>query len=134
AAAARQLPRHARRHRPPDSVGVHDLGRGALPVVRRRVPAPDRRPRPQPGASVDVTRTQPDDRALASARLLIDLVTNTLDPGYAEAAARRTPDAPPRRYDRAAVAAGCLLVGFLLVVAYIHTHRSAPEAAKVHDR
>jgi uncharacterized protein YlxW (UPF0749 family) len=81
-----------------------------------------------------VTRTQPDDRALASARLLIDLVTNTLDPGYAEAAARRAPGAPPRRYDRAAVAAGCLLVGFLLVVAYVHTHRSAPQAAKVHDR
>jgi uncharacterized protein YlxW (UPF0749 family) len=64
---------------------------------------------------------------------LTDLVTNTLDPGYAEAAARRGPDAPRRRWDRPAVAVGCLLVGFLLVVSYIHTHRSAPGAAKVHD-
>jgi uncharacterized protein YlxW (UPF0749 family) len=76
---------------------------------------------------------KPDDRALASARLLIDLVTNTLDPGYAEAAARREAGAPRRRYDRPAVAVGCLLVGFLLVLAYVHTHRGAPEAAKVHD-
>jgi uncharacterized protein YlxW (UPF0749 family) len=30
------------------------------------------------------------------------------------------------------VAVGCLLVGFLLVVAYIHTHRGAPQTAKVH--
>jgi uncharacterized protein YlxW (UPF0749 family) len=81
-----------------------------------------------------VTGTKPDDRALASARLLIDLVTNTLDPGYAEAAARRGRGAPRRRSDAPAVAVGCLLVGFLLVVAYVHTHRSAPEAAKVHDR
>jgi uncharacterized protein YlxW (UPF0749 family) len=80
-----------------------------------------------------VTRPEPDDRALASARLLIDLVTNTLDPGYAEAAARRSPDAPRRRWDRPAVAIGFLLVGFLLVVSYVHTHRGAPEAAKVHD-
>jgi uncharacterized protein YlxW (UPF0749 family) len=29
---------------------------------------------------------------------------------------------------------GCLLIGFTLVVAYVHTHRGAPEAAKVHDR
>jgi uncharacterized protein YlxW (UPF0749 family) len=81
-----------------------------------------------------MSRTEPDDRALVSARLLIDLVNNTLDPGYAEAAARRGADAPPRRYDRAAVAVGCLLVGFLLVLAYVHAHRGAPEAAKVHDR
>jgi uncharacterized protein YlxW (UPF0749 family) len=32
------------------------------------------------------------------------------------------------------VIVGCLLIGFTLVVAYIHTHRGAPEAAKVHDR
>lgn len=70
---------------------------------------------------------------LVSAQLLVDLVTNTLDPGYAAAARRRGPDANPRWYDRPAVAIGCLLVGFLLVVAYLQTHRSAPEAAKVHD-
>jgi uncharacterized protein YlxW (UPF0749 family) len=66
-------------------------------------------------------------------QLLLDLVTNTLDPGYAVAAERRGP-APPRRwFDRPAVIVGCLLIGFTLVVAYIHANRSAPEAAKVHD-
>jgi len=28
---------------------------------------------------------------------------------------------------------GCLLVGFTMAVAYVHTHRSAPEAATVHN-
>jgi uncharacterized protein YlxW (UPF0749 family) len=70
-----------------------------------------------------------------SAQLLIDLVTDTLDPGYAAAARRRGDSAPQRRwYDRPAVAVGCVLIGFVLVVAYVHTHRGAPEAAKVHDR
>jgi uncharacterized protein YlxW (UPF0749 family) len=32
-----------------------------------------------------------------------------------------------------AVVLGCALVGFVLVVAYITTHRGAPEAAKVHN-
>jgi uncharacterized protein YlxW (UPF0749 family) len=79
------------------------------------------------------TVNEPDERNLVSARLLIDLVTNTLDPGYAAAAERRGPDAVRRRYERPAVAAGCLLIGFLLVLAYVHTHRGAPGAAKVHD-
>ncbi|MDT4978074.1 MAG: hypothetical protein QOG98_3832 [Pseudonocardiales bacterium] len=71
--------------------------------------------------------------SLVSAQLLVDLVTNTLDPGYAAAARQRGP-APPRRwYDRPAVAIGCALIGLTLVVAYIHTHRGAPHAAKVHD-
>jgi uncharacterized protein YlxW (UPF0749 family) len=75
----------------------------------------------------------PGARPSGSARLLAELVTNHLDPGYAAAAQRRGPDAPRRRYDQPAVAAGCLLIGFLLVVAYVHTHRGAPEAATVHD-
>jgi uncharacterized protein YlxW (UPF0749 family) len=81
-----------------------------------------------------VSRDPVDERSLVSARLLIDLVTNTLDPGYAAAARRRAPDARRPWYEVPAVAAGCLLIGFLLVVAYVHTHRGAPEAAKVHDR
>jgi uncharacterized protein YlxW (UPF0749 family) len=68
-----------------------------------------------------------------STDLLVDLVTNTADPGYAEAAARRGPDAPRRWFDRPAIAVGCLLVGFTLAIAYVHTHRAAPTAAKVHD-
>jgi uncharacterized protein YlxW (UPF0749 family) len=77
--------------------------------------------------------SKPDDSSLVSARLLLDLVNNTLDPGYAAAAQRRDPDAPGRRYDRPAVAIGCLLIGFLLVAAYVHTHRRAPAASRVHD-
>jgi uncharacterized protein YlxW (UPF0749 family) len=76
---------------------------------------------------------KPASRQLASAQLLIDIVTNPLDPGYAEAARRRDPEAVPRWYDRPAVAVGCLLIGFVLVVAYLQTHRSAPETTKVHD-
>jgi uncharacterized protein YlxW (UPF0749 family) len=80
-----------------------------------------------------VSAQQPDERRLDSARLLIELVNNHLDPGYAAASARRGPNAPPRWYDRPAVIGGCVLIGFVLVVAYIHTHRGAPAAAKVHD-
>ncbi len=80
-----------------------------------------------------MTQHPPGGGPTESARLLVELVTNHLDPGYAAAAGRRRPDAPPRRTDRPAVVAGCLLIGFVLVVAYIHTHRGAPEAAKVHD-
>jgi uncharacterized protein YlxW (UPF0749 family) len=79
-------------------------------------------------------RTIIDERSLVSARLLVDLVNNTLDPGYAAAAQRRDPVAGRRRYEQPAVVLGCLLIGFMLVVAYIHTNRGAPEAAKVHDR
>lgn len=65
---------------------------------------------------------------------LLDLVAETLDPGYAAAAARHG-SAPRRRwYDRPAVAVGSLLIGFVLVVAYVHTHRGAPQAAKIRDR
>ena len=78
--------------------------------------------------------TAPPDKSDPDAvRLLVDLVNDHLDPGYAAAAARRPPDATQRWYDNAAVIIGCALVGFVLVVAYITTHRGAPEAAKVHD-
>jgi uncharacterized protein YlxW (UPF0749 family) len=79
------------------------------------------------------TSPKPDERSLVSARLLVDLVTNTLDPGYAAAARRRDGARRSARFDRTIVAAGCLLLGFVLVVAYVHTHRGAPEAAKVHS-
>jgi uncharacterized protein YlxW (UPF0749 family) len=80
-----------------------------------------------------VSPDRPPSGKVISTQLLIDLVTNTSDPGYAATARRRGP-APPRRWlDRPAVAIGCALIGFILVVAYVHTHRGAPEAAKVHD-
>jgi uncharacterized protein YlxW (UPF0749 family) len=71
-------------------------------------------------------------RSTSATELLVDLVTNTADAGYAAAAARRGKDAPRRWFDRPAVVFGCVLVGFTLAVAYVHTHRSAPEVAKVH--
>jgi uncharacterized protein YlxW (UPF0749 family) len=79
--------------------------------------------------------SQPDKPPSDPVRqLLVDLVNEHLDPGYAAAVARRGPDAEQRWYDHLAVIIGCALVGFVLIVAYISTHRSAPEAAKVHDR
>lgn len=68
-----------------------------------------------------------------STQLLLDLVGNTLDPGYAAAALERGSAPETRWFDRPAVAIGCALIGFTLVVAYIHTHRGAPQAARVHD-
>jgi uncharacterized protein YlxW (UPF0749 family) len=64
--------------------------------------------------------------------LLVDLVTNTLDPGYAEATERRqhSPGPHGRWYDRPVLVIGCVLIGFTLVVAYLHAHRSAPAEAK----
>jgi uncharacterized protein YlxW (UPF0749 family) len=74
-----------------------------------------------------------DPGRFASVALLADLVTNTLDPGYRAAAARRGGN--PRRHwaDRPLVALGCLLIGFVTVLGYVHTHRDAPETAKVHN-
>ena len=80
-----------------------------------------------------MTAQRPANRNLISAQLIADLVTNTLDPGYAAAAQHRGPTPSRRWFDRPAVAIGCALIGFTLVVAYIHTHRGAPAAAKVHD-
>ena len=63
---------------------------------------------------------------------LIDLVENSLDPGYTAAHSRR----PGRRsrWHQPLTALGCLLAGFVLVVGFVHQNRGAPEAAKVHDQ
>jgi uncharacterized protein YlxW (UPF0749 family) len=67
-------------------------------------------------------------------QLLVDLVLDPRDGGY-EAAAQRNGGSPTRHwYDRPVVALVCLIAGFLLAVAWVHTHRGAPTAAKVHDR
>jgi uncharacterized protein YlxW (UPF0749 family) len=66
--------------------------------------------------------------------LLDELVQNSLDPGYARAVARRRDTAAVSRWWETPLAAfGCLLAGFVLVVAYVHTHRTAPESQHVHD-
>lgn len=69
------------------------------------------------------------------ARLLVELASDPVDPGYRAAAARK--EATGRRhhwYDQPLVALGCLLIGFLGVIAYAHTHRGAPQAQQVHNR
>ncbi|MDT4940441.1 MAG: hypothetical protein QOJ34_530 [Pseudonocardiales bacterium] len=68
-----------------------------------------------------------------SVQQLVGFVNGHLDPGYAAAAARREPGGKRRWYDSAAVVIGAGLVGFVLVVAYVSTHRDAPKAAQVHD-
>lgn len=77
-----------------------------------------------------MTERRESDQGRAG-QLLIELVTNPRDPGYEAAAARRG-GAPSRRwYDAPLVAMGCSVIGFVLVLAYVHTHRAAPETAKV---
>ncbi len=80
-----------------------------------------------------MTSDRPEARRPASTQLLVDLVMNTRDPGYAAAAERRGDRSRRPWYEHAAVAGACVLLGFLLMVAYLHTHRGAPAAAKVHD-
>jgi uncharacterized protein YlxW (UPF0749 family) len=76
--------------------------------------------------------TSPPRQALAP-KLLVDLAMDPRDPGYEAAAARRGGAPSNRWFDRPAVAFGCLVIGFTLAVAYAHTNRGAPEAAKVHN-
>lgn len=66
--------------------------------------------------------------------LLADLFAGKgLDPGYAEAAARRG-DRPPGRLGRAGVLATLVLVGMLLVMAGEQVRRSEPLAQRQRDR
>ena len=73
-----------------------------------------------------------------STSLLDDLLSDHLDKGYAEAAARRAErrangdepaDAP--RWGRPLLALGLLLAGFLLAVAYRATATQAPESERI---
>lgn len=66
--------------------------------------------------------------------LLTDLFSDPLDPGYADAAARRRTDGPPstnrRRFGRGGTAVVLVAFGFLLAVAYQDVVEGAPEAAR----
>jgi uncharacterized protein YlxW (UPF0749 family) len=75
----------------------------------------------------------PEQPARTTTQQLVDLVLDPRDPGY-EAAAKRRGGGPSRRpYDRPLAALGCLVIGFLLAMAWVETHRTAPETEKVHD-
>lgn len=79
-----------------------------------------------------MTQHEPAPASAFTSKLLVELVLDPRDPGY-EAAAQRRGGVPSRRwYDRPAVVVGCVIAGFLLAVAYVHTNRGAPDAAKVH--
>jgi uncharacterized protein YlxW (UPF0749 family) len=80
-----------------------------------------------------MTAPAPRGGSSVTTQALVDLVMNPRDTGYEAAAARRRGAPAKHWYDRPAVAIGAAVIGFVLVVAYIHTHRGAPEAAKVHD-
>ncbi|MGH3734751.1 MAG: DUF881 domain-containing protein [Micromonosporaceae bacterium] len=66
--------------------------------------------------------------------LLSDLFSNPLDPGYADAAARRRDEGPPtatrRRLGRTGTAAVLLVFGFLVSVAYQDVVAGAPAASR----
>jgi uncharacterized protein YlxW (UPF0749 family) len=65
--------------------------------------------------------------------LLVQLFTNALDPGYAEAAARRAGRAPGRSWPGlVARVVSLVLVGFLLAVAYREAVAAEPERTEAH--
>jgi uncharacterized protein YlxW (UPF0749 family) len=68
------------------------------------------------------------------ARMLTDLLTNHLDPGYAAAARRRAQDGPqaagPRWLRVAATAGTAVAIGVVLAIAYTQAVASAPERAR----
>ena len=69
--------------------------------------------------------------------LLMELIRNPLDPGYAAAAQRHqgTGFTAGARggWSRALTAAGAFLIGLLLVMAYLHERRTAPQQAALRD-
>lgn len=67
-----------------------------------------------------------------STSLLIELFTDHLDSGYAAATRRQKDESPKaRRRTTAILAAGLLLLGFVLAIAYRATLRQAPDSERV---
>jgi uncharacterized protein YlxW (UPF0749 family) len=81
-----------------------------------------------------VTTPQNNEQRRVTTQQLVDLVLDPRDRGYEAAAERHGGSAPRHWYDDPLVAIGALVVGFVLAVAWVHTHRSAPETAAVHDQ
>lgn len=76
--------------------------------------------------------SQPSRRV--TTQQLVDLVLDPRDPGYEAAVERHGGTAQRHWYDDPLVAVGALVVGFVLAVSWVHTHRGAPAAAAVHDQ
>ena len=126
-----------------DRVGLHDLGHRALRLGRRGVPPPgdrpDPAPRPPPRRRRLVTTPEPPEhphRPRRSGRAPLRCSSTSSRAPSTRATPRPPAGAAPTAargwYDRPAVAIGCLLAGFVLVVGYLHAHRSAPAEAKAH--
>jgi uncharacterized protein YlxW (UPF0749 family) len=78
---------------------------------------------------------QPERRGASGpgARMLADLLSSHLDPGYAAAARRRAEDGPPpgpRGVRKVAAVTGALLIGLVLAVAYREAVATAPASAR----
>lgn len=67
--------------------------------------------------------------------LLVDIASQALDPGYAEAASRRgSGDGGPGRRRLWLTVVGVLGATVLVVIAAVQAHRSAPDASRSRDR
>ncbi len=88
-------------------------------------------PMPAPHAASDRPAAVPrrDDSML----LLRRLVEDSLDEGYARAAARRGTDAPRHRATAWVLTAGLLAVGLLLTTAFVQTRERAGSAEEARD-
>jgi hypothetical protein len=77
-----------------------------------------------------------DNRRFAP-NFLLELFSDPLDPGYADAAAARAAHGPKPRWRRATASGlrviALLLVGFLLAVAYREAIAAEPERSRAHD-
>jgi uncharacterized protein YlxW (UPF0749 family) len=84
-------------------------------------------------APTPTTRTDGRPRPDESMLLLRNLVEDSLDEGYARAAARRAAGEPPSRSAVLVLTVGLLLVGLLLATAFAQTRQRASSAAAARD-
>ena len=86
------------------------------------------------GDNVSMTDSSRPRRPDESMSLLVDIATQALDPGYAEAAAQRRDSGSSTKPPRAWLVVAVVLVATLLVViAGVQAHRSAPAASRSKD-
>ena len=88
--------------------------------------------------SVDGGRWDGNERRSFAPDFLSELFRNPLDPGYADAAARRArgegPSGATRRIISGITALALVALGFLLVVAYQQTMADEPARSRAHDQ